>query len=761
MKNAECASPVHRSSFTIHHFWAICLLMIVLACSCVVVGAPTGQDPYIGYVCPAGGQTGTVVQITVGGQRLWGVSDAYVSGKGVRVSVVRYQGPGGPLNSAQQEELRRRLQEIRVARTGTQPGTPAASQKQTAPKLGENTAAGAAKAPAVTLPDFPELQNLEQQTGKQLAYVASKFLRQNRPKEPIAEEVTLKITIDPGAELGDREIRLRTPAGLTNPLVFQVGQIPENRPWDKDDDALPQPVQPPTVLNGQIMPGEVDRYPLQLQRGQQLVIAAQARKLMPYLADAVPGWFQAVVAIYDPSGKELAYGNECGFDPDPAFSFRVPADGQYTLEIRDALYRGRADFIYRVDIAEEPLMRPLFPSGSRGGVRILTAESLSKPVQPRFRFPGGPLPQCEEIEPNDTGRTAMRITLPKIIHGSIGAPGDRDVFRFSGHAGDVVVAEVYARRMGSPLDSLLRLIDLSGRVVAWNDDHDDMEEGLLTHHADSYLSVKLPATGDYYLQLTDAQRHGGPEYSYYLRIGSPQPDFALRITPSTLNIPAGRSVAATVYALRKDGWTGDIDLVMKDPPPGFTLSGARIPSGRDQVRITVAAPTGRFDQPVDLHLEGRAMIGGRAVIRPVIPADEMMQAFAYHHLVPTAQLMTMVTHAGYISPTLDSTFGDRLWIPAGGTAQVSFSMHPPMPNAPIRLVLSDPPAGVIIQDMKVTPSGYTVTLKADYKHAGYADNLIIEGFTDVDVKGKAGAPAQKQRVSIGVFPAIPFEIVKL
>ena len=38
--------------------------------------------------------------------------------------------------------------------------------------------------------------------------------------------------------------------------------------------------------------------------------------------------------------------------------------------------------------------------------------------------------------------------------------------------------------MGSPLDSLLRLIDSSGRVLAWNDDHEDQESGLLTHQAD-------------------------------------------------------------------------------------------------------------------------------------------------------------------------------------------------------------------------------------------------------------------------------------
>ena len=72
------------------------------------------------------------------------------------------------------------------------------------------------------------------------------------------------------------------------------------------------------------MPGAVDRFPLQLSAGQKLVIAVQARKLIPYLADAVPGWFQAVAALYDPNGKEIAYDDECGFDPDPAFDVQGP-----------------------------------------------------------------------------------------------------------------------------------------------------------------------------------------------------------------------------------------------------------------------------------------------------------------------------------------------------------------------------------------------------------------------------------------------------
>ena len=110
----------------------------------------------------------------------------------------------------------------------------------------------------------------------------------------------------------------------------------------------------PAVVNGQIMPGGVDRYRFQARRGQHLVVAVTARELRPYLADAVPGWFQAAVAIRDSEGNELAYSDHYSFRPDPALYCKIPKTGQYMLEIRDTLYRGREDFVYRVALGELP-----------------------------------------------------------------------------------------------------------------------------------------------------------------------------------------------------------------------------------------------------------------------------------------------------------------------------------------------------------------------------------------------------------------------
>ena len=149
------------------------------------------------------------------------------------------------------------------------------------------------------------------------------------------------------------------------------------------------------------------------------------------------------------------------------------------------------------------------------------------------------LPECLEQEPNDSPEQAQPVTLPMIVNGRIDRPGDRDVFRFEGKAGQEIVAEVYARRLDSPLDSVLKLTDSAGRQLAFNDDHEDKACGLITHHADSWLRAVLPSAGTYYLHLYDAQNQGGPEYAYRLRISPPRPDFELRVVPSSINARAG------------------------------------------------------------------------------------------------------------------------------------------------------------------------------------------------------------------------------
>src|SRR6185369_1395468 len=69
-----------------------------------------------------------------------------------------------------------------------------------------------------------------------------------------------------------------------------------------------------------------------------------ARALIPYLADAVPGWFQATLALRDAKGRELAYDDDFRFNPDPVLAFRSerPRPDSLSRRCRAGLVSGHA-----------------------------------------------------------------------------------------------------------------------------------------------------------------------------------------------------------------------------------------------------------------------------------------------------------------------------------------------------------------------------------------------------------------------------------
>ena len=214
--------------------------------------------------------------------------------------------------------------------------------------------------------------------------------------------------------------------------------------------------------------------------------------------------------------------------------------------------------------------------------------------------------------------------------------------------------------------------------------------------------------------------------------------------------------------MRKDGYDGPIDVAIKDAPPGFKLSGGRIGRRCDHIRMTLTAPAKAPSKPVALRLEGRARIGGRTIRRPVVAADDVMQAFLYRHLVPSQEFLVVVQKARWGPPPVELASRGPVRIPVGGSTQVLLKTNRSQSLRQFTLHLNGPPEGVTLDDVTVVPKGLTFRLKADKNltRPGIADNLIVEAFRESTPKAQAGQPAPpKRRTLMGVFPAIPIEIV--
>jgi len=742
-----------------------CLLTLCLIAALVpqANAQPAGTPrlpPRLAFAYPAGGAQGTKITVTLGGERLGEAKLVHFNASGLSARIVGYE---CPLTQRETTSYREQVERLRAKRRDDTKNFTADDAKK-----------------------IEELQDLLARRSP------------NTKNTGLAESVTLELTIAADASPGARELRLATEAGLSNPLVFQIGTLPEvtapvvtatsvpqrrNQPQVATKRSPPLEVSLPTVVNGQILPGEVDTLRFTAKRGQQITCVLQARALIPYLADAVPGWFQAVLHLCDGTGREIAFNDDFQFRPDPVIGCEIPADGTYTLEIHDSIYRGREDFVYRVTLGELPFIRSVFPLGASRAENVTLSLSGWNLPQPTLRYTPAKQPvgtmllsvrrdghlsnqirfalsdAREIVEPDHPGRTPMALALPSVANGRISHPDEHDTYVFAGRGGQAIIAEIFARRLDSPLDSLLELRAPDGRILIANDDTDDKGEGLLTHQADSRVAFTLPMDGDYTLVVTDTQHRGGPEFVYRLVLRAAMADFALRVTPSAVNIPAGGSATVTVYALRHDGFNGPIDLAFDKPYTGLQLSGARIPADADSVQLTLTAhPSLRPSAPVLLGLNGTALIDNRSVTHASTACDDTMQAFLWRHLVPASQWLAQITPR---AASLRVVAPEVVHLAPLHPATVKIELSPQTPaSEQLTAELVNPPAGLNISASHARGRTLEVTLTTDspLPAAQRAGNLI---FSVSGVRAPRGAKADNKNSSkprpLGITPALPYE----
>ncbi len=738
----------------------------------------TGANPHAAYVYPGGGCRGTTFDVVVGGQhmaprdarkgldyqivitgqRVKEAASVFISGGGIKAEVVSWYRPM------------------------TQ-GEAVAIGIQTMAKIEEVEKKEGRK---ITVEEAHKLLGItEEHLKEQAKYQKREADHKRQPNPQLDEELTVRIQLAPDAEFGARELRVLTPTGMSNPLWFYVGQWPETREKEPND-ITPDPsvyVQLPKVINGQIMPGDVDRFAFEAKKGTKLVAHCAARELIPYLADAVPGWFQAVLHLYDDQGREVAFADSLGFRHDPVLYYEVPKDGKYVIEVHDSIYRGREDFTYRITLGEIPYITGLFPLGGRSGepctvqvlgwnlpvdsLRMKPSFDRGRTIYPvvleqnnifsnRVGFIMDVLPEVLEKEPNDTPETAQKVGSAITINGRIDRPGDVDVFEFDGSG--AIVAEVFARRLYSPLDSVVSLIDGRGQVVDHNDDYEDKSWPLITHHADSRLLTVTK--GARFISIRDAQGRGGPDFAYRLYIRPPRPDFDLRVTPSSVIGQAGTCVPIAVHAIRKDGFDDDIALELENAPKGFALAGAWVPGGQTKVRLTLTLPPEATHEPIALQINGRSMGRGRNLFRPAFPAEEMTQAFVLRHLVPTKDWTVFVTGKPPGKPPC-AFLDNGLRLPAGGTGQLRVLVDEGRNANELRFELSEPPAGITLEDPVVAGPRLAVPIKCDAAKAkpGQKGNLLFIVSQEYTIPAKDDKKPTTGRNVIGLFPAVPYEVV--
>jgi hypothetical protein len=449
-----------------------------------------------------------------------------------------------------------------------------------------------------------------------------------------AVKATLRIA--PDCALGEHPLRLRTSGGLTELRIFRVGPFPSIDEAEPNHDlGAAQSVAMNVTVHGTVQSEDVDCYAVEARAGQRISAEVEGMRLGCVL-------FDPHLSILDTNRFELAASDDTPlFRQDGAVSVLAPADGRYVVQIREASYGGGDDARYRLHIGSFARPLAVYPAGGPAGadvaLRFIGDVSGKLTVTQRLEagqtgaypstgpdMPPSPNPirvssfaNVLEVEPNDesTAGTPWTNPIPVAFNGVIARDGDVDWFTFEAKKDQSLEIEVFARRLGSPLDSMVRVKGPDGKEVGNNDDSQRM---------DSSVQLRAPADGAHRVMVRDHLRNGGPAYTYRLEVTASQPSLRTGIPVfrresqdrQTVVVPRGNRYA-TLVAVRRENLGGEMVLEPSGLPPGVTVTAATAGDGIDEAPVL-------FEAAADAPLAGA--LAGLAV-RPADPGRKVTGGF--------------------------------------------------------------------------------------------------------------------------------------
>lgn len=323
------------------------------------------------------------------------------------------------------------------------------------------------------------------------------------------------------ADLSPRMVtlRLHTPEGSTGAKSFYVGpfaEISENKANNNLAGATPATL--PATLVGTIgEKGEFDVWSFDADAGAEVVFQC--------IGSALGSALNARLTILDADGQKIVHSERHPSRRDVVIGHRFEKAGKYYLQVEDLRFTGGGGHYYYIHAGRFAYVESTFPlgiqSGTDGTVTALgynlgeaakivpkkestgtRSERLATEVGPTLneaRYELSPFAEIAEAEPNDSPKQAVPILVPGAVSGHIsGTKNQVDHIAFEAKKGERLLIEVFARRLGSPLDSVIDILTAEGKPVGRQTlravaktyvalrDHSSRREGIRMQNWDSF-----------------------------------------------------------------------------------------------------------------------------------------------------------------------------------------------------------------------------------------------------------------------------------
>jgi hypothetical protein len=389
--------------------------------------------------------------------------------------------------------------------------------------------------------------------------------------------------------------------------------------------ATGQSITLPAKLSGTLdRAGAVHFYRFDAKKGQPLG--------MKLVTGELKSKIDPVLILTDLAGRILAES----YDGHLGYAF--PSDGSYAVGVRDRDYRGGADFKYRLELGDIPVVTAVFPMGLQRGAKAdihLEGVFLPKKVIPMtidakakigetipLSIGPGVLGKAQVVVGEFPEVMSGKIPVPATANGRIAADNQKDVWTFHAKKGQRLIVEVNARRFGSRLDSIIDILDKAGQPVpravlrsqaktfVTFRDHDSASAGIRIEAWSELTTNDLLYVGNELMKIKELPTHPDADCNFFTtegkRLGyldttpthhaNGTPMYKVSVHPPGTSFPPNGYPVFTLYYRNDDGGPGygrdsRIDF---DPPA----------DGEYQVRIA------------DARGMGGANFGYRLTVRP-------------------------------------------------------------------------------------------------------------------------------------------------
>ncbi len=419
---------------------------------------------------------------------------------------------------------------------------------------------------------------------------------------------SIEFLVEPKSDVapGVYPVRIQSPKGISNVLLFTVGTFPEvteeeSRPYARpnlnDSIETAEPIQSsPVTVNGTLRGAERDIFRVYGKAGERRVFEVEARRC----GSAI----DPVLRILDGNGKQLAINDDApGAGLDPRIDFTFPREGNYYVEVHDARFSKQTQNFYRLKMGNYAYADGIFPlGGKRGEATDVTffGANLKTPVKttvdldriaPENRLTTISLPDSPVLPvifavsdlPELMGPIDGPLPIPSVMNARLAKPGQIDRYKIPVEPEETLLFELQARELGtSLLEGIITVYDATGKKLDSAGDKPLPEDvfavqGSSRTSSDPFLNIKVPKdVHEITVTVEDLAERGGPLFGYRLTTRQEAEDFRLSLAEPYVNIPAGGTAILNVVADRR-GYDGPIQLTIPDLPKGIQIDGGLIP----------------------------------------------------------------------------------------------------------------------------------------------------------------------------------------